>query len=151
VGQNAARPFVRVAAARQGAADITKDHRRSALMLLRNLPGHGPADFFKARKIPAVGKVAALLRLDGLHGAIAAMQENAFAAGFVLQRKTAPILAQSCVMLNEIEFVQPEKFCEARDFVVSQLHLPRPAAALRAADAFVMNGHERKVAGRARP
>ena len=113
--------------------------------LLADEARDGLADFFKAGKIPEVRKIAALLRLDGLHRAIAAFQKNATASRFFLQGQSAAIPAQPRELLDEIGFAHALERGEAGDFRVRQTHLPRPLAAGRAALAFKENRHARRV------
>jgi hypothetical protein len=96
-------------------------------------------------EIPSVGKIPALLGLHRLHCAVAAVEENAFAVRFVLKRQTAAICAQPGIALNEIELGDPEENRHLCDLVIAQFHLPRPATALCAAHAFVVNWHRGKL------
>ena len=101
----------------------------------------GVANFFEAGKIPEVRKLATLLRLHRLHGAVFAFEKNARAVGLFLKRKTAPIRAQLGVALNKIGFAQALERREPRNFGVVQQHLPRPATTGRAALTFEENRH----------
>src|ERR1043166_1107953 len=122
---------------------------RSRVRLPRlNFPWRCAADFLEAREVPAIGEVAALLRLHGLNGAVAAFEENTFAIWFLLQGKTMPVGTQASVSLDEIEFAHAEKCREARNLRVAQTPLSRPAAALGAAHALVMNRHGETIAAR---
>jgi len=103
--------------------------------------GDGMAGFFKAGEIPQVRKLPALLRLHGLHGAILAFKKNALAVWFFQQRQTSVIMAQAGEPLDEIVLAQALERREPRDFLIGQAHLPRPAAAGRAALAFEENWH----------
>jgi hypothetical protein len=102
---------------------------------------NGMASFLEAWKIPEIRKIAALLRLDRLHGAIFAVEKNALTILFFLQGKSATIPAQPRKLLDEIIFADTFKRGEPRDFFVPQTHLPRPAATGRATLAFVKNWH----------
>jgi hypothetical protein len=82
-----------------------------------------------------------LLRLDRLHPAIAAREEDAGAARRVLQRESPAIRTQAGVALDEFALVHPEMCGHPRDLGVAELHLPRPAAALGAAHALVVDPH----------
>ena len=102
----------------------------------------GFAGLLKAGKIPEVRKIAALLRLGGLHGAIVAVQKNAAAARFFLQGQPAAIPAQPRELLDKIGLAQTFERGEPRDFFICQTHLPRPATTGRAALTIVENRHE---------
>ena len=67
----------------------------------------GVAGFLEAGKIPEVRKIPALLRLDGLHGAVVAFQKNAAAIRFFLQGQSAAIPGQPREPLDEVGFTQP--------------------------------------------
>lgn len=110
---------------------------------LGDFAGNGVADFFKAGKVPEVRKLAALLRLHRLHGAVLAFEKNARAVGLFLQRKAATVSTQPGVALDEIGFAQALERREPRDFRTVQQHLSRPATTGRAALAFEENGHGR--------
>ena len=101
------------------------------------------ARLLKAGKIPKVRKIAALLRLDGLHGAIVAFQKNAAAVRFFQQGQSAAIPTQPRELLDEIGFAHAFERREPRDFFIRQTHLSWPATTGRAALAFVENGHGR--------
>ncbi len=74
------------------------------------------ADFFKARKIPEIRKIAALLRLDRLDRAVISIQKNTFAIGLIVQRESAPVVRQTCELLDEIRFAQILELRQTRDF-----------------------------------
>jgi hypothetical protein len=97
---------------------------------------------FEAREVPQIRKLAALARLDGLNGAIVAIEENTFAVLLVLQCQAAPILAQPRVSLNEINFAQPEKRRETSDLRFIQADLAGPSATRGAALTFIKNRHD---------
>jgi hypothetical protein len=103
----------------------------------------GFAGLLKAGKIPEIWKVAALLRLDGLHGAVVAVQKNAPAVRFFLQSQPAAIPAQPRELLDEIRFAQAFERGKPGNFRVRQSHLPWPAAAGRATLTFEENRHGR--------
>ena len=105
----------------------------------------GFAALLKAGKIPEIRKIAALLRLDGLHGTVIAVQKNAAAVGLFLQGQSATIPAQPRELLDEIGFAQAPERGESGDFRLRQTHLSRPAAAGRATLAFVKNRHTGKL------
>ena len=69
--------------------------------LFADFPRQRAADLLEAGKVPAIGKIAALLRLDGLHPAIAAGEEDARAARRVLQRQAAAVGTQAGVAFDE--------------------------------------------------
>ena len=62
----------------------------------------GSANLLKARKIPEIRKITALLRLDGLHGADAVFKKNAGIIGHFLQCQSAAIPAQPRELLDEV-------------------------------------------------
>ena len=101
------------------------------------------ANFFKAREVPQIWKVTALLRFDGLHSTIISVEKNTFAVGFIHQGQSAPVGPETGIFLNEVEFAQLFKRGEPRDFSFAQSHLSRPAATGRASLAFVKNWHYR--------
>jgi hypothetical protein len=118
------------------------DQRNTLLkFLLAEEAWDGVAGLLEAGKIPEVRKIAALLRLHGLHGAIFAFQKNAAAIRFFLQRQSAAIPAQPRELLDEIRFAQALERSEPGDFLIRQTHLPRPAAAGGAALTLVKNRH----------
>ena len=102
-------------------------------------------DFLEAGKIPEIGKLAALLRLDGLDRAIVAFQKNTGAVRLLPQGQPATIPAQPGELLDEFVFADALECGEPRDFLIRQTHLPRPATASRATLAFQKNGHAGKV------
>jgi len=101
----------------------------------------GFAGLLKAGKIPEVREIAALLRLDGLHGAVIGVQKNATAVRLFLQGQTATIPAQPSELLDEVGLAHAIERGEPRNFLIRQAHLTRPAAAGRATLAFVKNRH----------
>ena len=107
----------------------------------------GFAGLLKAGKIPQIRKIAALLRLDGLHGAVIAVQKNATAVLLFLQGQSATIPAQSRELLDEVSLAHTLKRGEPRDFLIRQAHLTRPAAAGRATLAFIKNRHQQYPLG----
>jgi len=117
---------------------------RANVFGITNLPWQGAAGFFGAGEIPEIGEIAALLRFDGLHGAVAVFEKNAFAIRFFREGEAAPVLRQSGKLLDEIEFAQAAKFRQARDFHLRQAHLSGPATAGRAPLTFEENRHNRK-------
>ncbi len=104
------------------------------------------ANLLEAGEIPEIRKVAALLRLHGLHGATFSFQKDTLAVGLFLQRQPAAIPAQPSELLDEIGFAQALEISEPGDFRIRQAHLPRPATAGRAALAFEKDGHLRRLA-----
>lgn len=114
---------------------------QSSVFLITNHPRNRVADFLKAGKIPEIRKIAALLRLHRLHGTIIAIQKNALAIWFFLQRQSAPVRTQTHVPLNEFVFAQLKKRREPGDFFICQANLSRPATTRRAALTFIKNRH----------
>ena len=101
----------------------------------------GVANLLRSREIPEVREIAALLRLDGLHGAVIGVQKNATAVRLFLQGQTATIPAQPSELLDEVGLAHAIERGEPRNFLIRQAHLTRPAAAGRATLAFVKNRH----------
>jgi hypothetical protein len=112
---------------------------------LADFPWNRLADFFEAGEIPEIGKLATLLRLHRLDGAILTFEENAFSVRFFQQRQTAPVRAQPRELFDEITLVHAFERRQPHDFRIIQTHLPRPAAAGRAALTFQKNGHQGMV------
>ena len=77
--------------------------------------------------------------LHGLHGAIAAREENALAIRLFNQGQAVALFPQPGVALDEIVFVHPEELRDRGDLSRPDLHLSRPAAAVRAALALVVD------------
>ena len=107
----------------------------------------GFAALLKAGKIPQIRKIAALLRLDGLHGAVIGVQKNATAVRLFLQGQTATIPAQPSELLDEVGLAHAIERGEPRNFLIRQAHLTRPAAAGRATLAFIKNRHQQYPLG----
>jgi hypothetical protein len=105
----------------------------------------GLTGFLEAGKVPQVREITALLRLHRLHGAILAFQKNALATRFFLKHKSAPVVAQSCEMLDEFVFTDALKRGEPGDFFIRQAHLTRPATAGGATLTFIKNRHARRL------
>ena len=122
------------------------DQRDAALeFLLADFTRDGAARFLEAGEIPEVRKIAALLRLDGLHGAIIAFQKNAAAIRLFLQGQSAAIPSQPRELLDEIGLAHTLERSEPGDLHVRQTHLSRPAAAGRATLTFIKNRHTRRL------
>lgn len=77
-----------------------------------------------------------MLRLHRLDYAIIAFEEDAFASGFIDERKPQPIQAQLGVTLDELMLAQAQMSRHAGDLFIANTHLTRPATAGRAALAF---------------
>jgi hypothetical protein len=110
----------------------------------------GAAGLAEAGEIPKIGKIAALLWFDGVDGAIAAVKEDAFTVGFVLESQTLAIAGQASELLDEIEVAEAAKGGDACDFIVGQTNLSGPPAAGGTAIAFEKNRHWRKMVGTGR-
>jgi hypothetical protein len=106
-----------------------------------DLTGNGMAGLFEAREFPKIGKLAALLRLDRLDGAIAALKKNAGAVRLFQQREAATIPTQAGELLDEIVLAHAFERGEPGDFSSRQTHLSRPATAGRATLTFEKNRH----------
>lgn len=107
--------------------------------------GNRVTDFFEAGKIPEIGKLAALLRLDRLDRAIVAFQKNTGAVRLFPQGQSAAIPTQAGELLDEFVFADALEGGEPRDFRIRQTHLPRPATTGRATLTFEENRHAGKV------
>ena len=103
------------------------------------------ADLFKARKVPEVRKIPALLRLHGLNAAIIAQQKDTLAVGLFLQNQSATIRAQPHELLDEIVLAQRFELRQPGEFGVGHAHLARPATAGGATSAFVEDRHAASV------
>ena len=102
---------------------------------------NGATMILRAGVSPQIRKVAALLRLHGLHGAGVTLQEHTCATGSFLQGKSAPVMRQPREALDEVvlaQFVEPG---ESGDLLAGQPDLARPAAAGRATLAIMINRH----------
>lgn len=99
----------------------------------------------KAREIPKVREIPALLRFNWLNRAIVAGEENAFAVGLIHHRQPAAIARQSGVLLNECVLGDVEVCGHAGDFAVLEAHLTWPPATGGAALAFVEDRHGRVI------
>ena len=99
-------------------------------------------DFFKSGEVPEVGKIAALLRLDRLHGAIVALEKYTGAIRLVLQHEPLSIGSQLEKSLDEFELGDALERHEPGDLFLSQPHLSRPPAAGGATLAFIENRHD---------
>ena len=95
-------------------------------------------------EVPQVRKVAALLRLDGLHRAVVALKEDALAILLVLQRQTEPGAIEPRELLDELVLAQPLELRQPRDLGVSQTHLTRPPTTGGATLTFVEDGHSNR-------
>jgi len=89
----------------------------------------GPAEFFKSGKIPPVGEIPALLRLDGLHRTIFTLQKDALVVGLFHQGQPLAIRPQPGELLDELRFAHSTEGGQPGDFRLRQTHLPRPATA----------------------
>jgi hypothetical protein len=122
------------------------DLRDTALIFRRaDFARNRATDFFKAGKVPEVRKVAALLRLHGLHGAVVALHENASTVRLFLQGHAATISAQPRKLLDEFVFADAFERGEPGDFRIRQTHLPWPTAAGRATLTFEENWHANQL------
>ena len=120
------------------------DQRDAALIFnLADFARQGVANFFEAGKVPEIWKLAALLRLYRLHGAVLAFEKNASAVGLLPEREAAAVGAQLGKLLNELVLAHTLEHRKPRDLGVVQQHLPRPAATGRAALTFEENRHAR--------
>lgn len=116
--------------------------------LKRSLRGSGPertrdglARVFKPRKVPPVGEVPALLRLDRLDEALVPFEKDAVSVGFLDEAQAQPIGSQAGEFLDEVKFAAVQELGQRRHFGLREFDLARPAAAGRAALAIVQDFH----------
>jgi hypothetical protein len=88
-----------------------------------------------------IGEVTTLLRLHRIDHTVIPLQKRARAVCFVVESEAIPLLSESCVPLDEVDFVHPEIRCNLGNFAFSHFHLPRPAATSGAALAVVVDVH----------
>jgi len=109
------------------------------------------ADFAPAGEVPFVWEIVALARFYGLHGAITPVEEDAFAVGLFDERESVAVLAQAGVLLDEIALGDAEERGERSDLGLVDLYEARPAAAVRAALALVIDLLTQAPPSRRRP
>ncbi len=114
---------------------------QSLICFITHAARKGATHLLEAGKVPAVRKIPALLRLHGLNRAIVALEEDAFAVWFFLQRQSAAVVAQPHEALNEVVLAQTLERGEPGDFRFRHAHLPGPATAGGATLAFVEDRH----------
>ena len=90
---------------------------------------HCFADLAPSRKIPAIWKSPALLRLHRLDGTIVSFKKSTLTTGLVNQRQTIPLDTQAGETLDEVVFAEVEMSSDLRDLLRGDLHLARPSAA----------------------
>lgn len=77
-----------------------------------HLDGFGSAEFFKAREVPSVRKIAALVRLDRLDPTIPSrIQKAAGTVGLVQQGEPVALEIEPGVALDELRFGQLRASC----------------------------------------
>jgi hypothetical protein len=101
----------------------------------------GVVGLLEAGEIPKVRKIAALLRLHGLHGAIAIFEKNTTAIRLFLQHQPRPVMTQAREALDEFILAQVLGCGEPGDFFIRQAHLSRPATAGGATLIFKKDRH----------
>lgn len=101
-------------------------------------------DVSPAGKIPGIGEVLALLRLDLLDRALVPLEEKAGAIFPVDQRQTSSIRAQARVVLNEMILFHPEVRGDSRNLLLSDSNESGPATTGRTALAEIGGRHGRK-------
>ena len=103
------------------------------------------ARFPPVGEIPCVWKSGALVWLHGLDRAVAAFEKDALVrAAFVDEREAVALRTQARVALDEIAFAEAEVLRDACDLGLTDFYEARPAAAVCAALAFVVD----RVSGR---
>jgi hypothetical protein len=80
-------------------------------------------DLLEAGEVPQAGKVATLLRLHGLNGAIIADEEFAFAIGLLQKRKPLAIRTKPRVPFNELRLTQTKMRGDAGNLGICQADL----------------------------
>ena len=111
------------------------------ILLITDHPGNGAAEFSRTRKVPKIRKIPALLWFDRLHGAVFAVEENAFSIRLVRKGKSPPILGQPGELLDKFWLCHSLAGRQPGDFRLGQTHLPRPATAGRATLTLQKNWH----------
>jgi hypothetical protein len=103
--------------------------------------GEGLTNIFPAGKLPEVGEPAALSRLDRLNLAcVFSLQKNAFVIRTGDDAETSTIREDFTIVLDEIKRVHLEKIGNRLNLLFLKTDDPRPATAVSAALAFVVNG-----------
>ena len=90
-----------------------------------------------AGKVPGIREAFALVRLDGLDGAVIALQEDAGAAHGIGQGETVAIRAEAGVALDEVPFAHIKESRDRRNIGVTEVDETRPAAAIGTALALI--------------
>jgi len=99
------------------------------------------ADFLEARKTPKIRRLAALRGLHRLHGAIIALEEDAFSMRLFHERQAAPVNGRPGEFLGECKFSQPFEDGQVRDPAFLEPDFARPPATGGAALTLVEHGH----------
>ena len=119
-----------------------------SISLSCRVPGgdlHRLADFPPTGKVPVVGKVFALLRLDRLDGTFVPVQEKAGAILPVDECQAAPVRAKSRVFLDKVILLMTQMGGDRGDFLFGDPDESRPSAAGRAALAEVGGRHRKRM------
>jgi len=97
-----------------------------------------------AGDVPEIRKIAALLGLRRLDGAIVAVEEDAFVVGLFDERQPAAVPRKAGELLDEIRLAEFFEGGNPGDFFRGQPHLSRPSATGRATLAFEKDRHDDK-------
>lgn len=103
------------------------------------------ADFLKAGEVPEVWEITTLLGLHRLHGAVVAIQKNAFAIRLLLKREPATVLGEPRELLDERNLSHAFERGESRDFAIAQAHVAGPPATGGATLAFMEDRHDLRL------
>lgn len=134
-------PAVLGAALRRNRAPTGGPPEKTGVIRFADLPRHCPAALLESREPPEIGKIAALLWLDRLHGTIVSLQQDAFEVRPFHQRQAAAILPDPGVSLDELVLRQPQISRHPPDFRGGDPDLAGPATTGRTPLAIVENRH----------
>lgn len=85
------------------------------ILLVPDQPRDGAAKFFCIGMTPEIRKIAALLWLHRLDGAVVSLEKDACSVGFLLQGQSTPVVCEAGELLDELVPGQPEEHGEAVD------------------------------------
>jgi hypothetical protein len=111
-----------------------------------HLDGFGSAEFFKAREVPSVRKIAALVRLDRLDPTVPSrIQKAAGPVGLIQKDLSVALEIESGVALDELRFGELQVGGDARDIGLGPAHQAGSAATGGASIAFPEDRHRQSV------
>lgn len=88
------------------------------VILVPDRPRDGAAKCFRVGMTPEIRKIAALLRLHRLHGAVVSVEKDACPVGFLLQGQSTPVVGETGELLDELVPGQPEEHGETVDLLL---------------------------------